>query len=156
MKNLAILSLVAIGMISGVLLVTRGLQIGNLPNINYFDNYANIMPGRPLNRLPYRCSVQDAYGSSSEDTSYYCVNPDSRVRYISINEHNGIINYVTFGTHDLLYGDLIAIFGQPTRIRRSRNGSVVSVYFGNTYALVIDRSTPLSYTSRVANLAFGE
>lgn len=154
--SLLIIGLVAIGMITGVLLVTRGFEIGNPPQLNYFDQYESLMPGHPLNRLPYLCSIQDTYMPSSEDVSYYCNNPDLRVRYISVSEHNGIINYITFGTRDLRYGDLIAMFGQPTSISRSRNGRIVSVHFDCVYSLVVDKAPPLGYNSRIANVAFSE
>lgn len=154
--SLLIIGLVIVGMIAGVLLVTRGLEIGNPPNIAYFDAYSDLMPGHTLNRLPFRCSTQDSFGSYYEDTSYYCTDVDPNFRYINISEHNGIITYLSIGTHNLRYGDLVATYGYPTEIRRSRNGRIVSVHFDCVYSLVVDKMPPLMYTSYVSNVGFSE
>lgn len=152
MKRVIILFITVLGLTSISVLFGRG----ELPKEDYFNRWVFLMPENRVVRIPRACLIQtyESYYNPTEQ-HYYCPNFADNIRTVYISLENGIVDYISFRPVDLRYGDLIAMYGQPTEIRVFRN-RVSSVYFGSIYAIIADKRLPISYETQVLTIGFTE
>lgn len=138
----------------GFTLVSVGIGRGEQPKEDYFDNWLFLMPQNLLVRVPSECQMQsyDSYYNPLEQY-LYCPNLDENLNSVYISLESNEISYVSFRPKDLRYGDLIAIYGQPTEINVVRS-RISSIRFGTIYVMIADRRFPIDYETRVLTIGF--
>lgn len=138
----------------GAISLAVGFGRGEQPKEDYFDQWVFLMPDNVVTRLPRECLVQsnESYYNPLEQ-HYYCPNFADNIRTVYVSLESNVVDYISFRPLDLRYGDLIAIYGQPTNITILR-GRISSIQFGSIYVIVADRRLPINYETAVLTIGF--